>query len=702
MHRRAACLVVLLAVLCAACRGAWAAPAPAQVATEHTVATLVAAETGYRPGRTLRLGLRLVLQKGWHTYWSNPGDAGMPPDATAAVGGGTKAPVRFAFPAPARLPTGPLMGYGYEGDVLLPFEVAVPAGTSGTLPVAVHAEWLVCAAVCVPEAADLGLAVSQATAPAPSVDAPLFARADAAMPRPSPFAATFRRDGTLLVEGHGLGRDAVRDAWFIPAAPGLVDQDAPQHLAISPGRLALSLTPAQGWAHLPGGRLAGVLALRDRTGAETDLAIDAAPASAAAGESGHGAGGLLRLVLLAVAGGLVLNLMPCVFPVLAIKAMAFARHGGGARAATRRSALLYTAGVLGAFAALGLLMLGLREAGDAVAWGFQFQSPRFVGAVAALLFAVGLNLAGVFEFGARASGIGQSLAGRGGAVGDLATGVLAVVVATPCTAPFMGAAVAGALAGPPAAGLAIFLALGAGLALPTLLLATFPALAGLLPRPGAWMAVLRALLAFPMFAAVVWLVWVLAALAGPPAVLGAGIALLLVGAAAMLAGAAQRSASVGGRGRVPALAAAGTLAAAAAAIALAVPAAGAPPAAAPRLAADGARPFDAARLAAAVDRKQPVFVDMSAAWCVTCLVNDQVALAPARVRRAFADRGVTLMRGDWTGRDAAITAFLRRFGRDGVPLYVYFPPGAPPRVLPQILTPGIVLSTIGEMPGSAG
>ena len=674
--------LILLAASLIAMLGAARAEPTASASTGHARASLLAETTGWTPGQPLRLGLRLSLAPGWHTYWSNPGDAGLAPDVAVALDGGKPQAASLQFPAPHRLPTGPLMGYGYEGEVLLPFRVPLPAA-SGPVHVAVRADWLVCAAVCVPETADLALTLPQTPQAVPSADAAAFRQADQAMPRPSPFTASLSQDGALRIAGDGLDQRTVASAWFIPASPGLIDQDAAQALSVADGALTLALHPQPGLP--PRGTLSGVLAIRDQGGQETDLAVTAPrgppspPASPPAG--------LPRLLLLALAGGLVLNLMPCVFPVLAMKAIALGRHGPGHRGQLRASALLYTGGILATFLLIGILTLVLRSAGSEAGWGFQFQSPGFVAAIAWLLFAVGLNLMGLFEVGAGLAGAGQGLASRGGALGDVMTGVLAVLVATPCTAPFMGAAIAAALAGPKLAGIAIFAALGLGLAAPSLVLGFVPGASRLMPRPGAWMIVVRQVLAFPMFGAAVWLLWVLSEETGPSGVLAGLSGLLLIGFGGWLHGLLQRSPPAASRRRALDLVA---LAAVLAALSML-----------PGLTPDdrehvaGANSFSPARLAALRHGGRPVFVDMSAAWCVTCLVNERLALAPAAVRGAFASSGITLLRGDWTRRDAGITDFLRRFGRDGVPLYVFFPAhdGAP-RILPQILTPGLVLESI--------
>jgi DsbC/DsbD-like thiol-disulfide interchange protein/cytochrome c biogenesis protein CcdA len=654
----------------------------APVASSRAVVSLVSETDSYRPGAGVQLGLRFRLAPGWHIYWQNPGDAGVPPDIAWTLPAGAKAG-GIEWPAPTRAMIGPVMSYVYSGDLVLPATVTPPTGTA-PLEVQADAHWLVCANICVPEQGSFHLSLPPGKGE-PGPAAPLFAAAAARQPQPDPFAASIAPDGSLSVAGQGLSPATIADAWFFPAAWGAIDQNAPQPLTIDRGAVVLALKPG---AQFDAGQgLDGLLVLRDPKGNESFLTLHALPGVAPpAGLAGLG---FARALLLALAGGLILNLMPCVFPVLAMKALAIARLSGHEHRAVRAHALSYTAGVLAAFLALGGVLLGLRSAGAAVGWGFQFQSPLFVAAMAWLMAAIGLNLSGVFEIGARFAGAGQALSGRGGHAGSFATGLLAVVVATPCTAPFMGAALAAAVTAPPALAIGIFGALGLGLALPYTLLAAVPRLAALLPRPGRWMLVLRKFLAIPMDGAALWLLWVASQQSGPvgAAVVAGGMALLGVGA--WLLGRAQHA--EGPRRRTHhALA----LAAALAAIAL-LPLAGTVASGPAQAAAnDGSEPFSDATLASLRAAGRPVFVDMTAAWCVTCLVNERVALTPREVRDAFAAHQVAYLKGDWTREDPAITRFLRAAGRDGVPLYVYYPPRGEPVVLPQILTPSIVLAQL--------
>ena len=673
--------------LLAAIAGPAGAMESAPVRSARATATLVSEADSVAPGKPLRVALRLAMAPGWHTYWHNPGDAGIPPDlAFTLPAGATAGPI--AWPAPARQPEGPLLTYGYSGELLLPVTIT---GASGPLAVQLHAEWLICEKVCVPESGDFRLDLPEGSG-APGAEAALFAAADQRMPRPSPWPATIAPDGTLFVPG-SVG---VRDAWFAPDATGAMQAAAPQAATIAADGLRLALTP--GPEFHAGSPLAGVLTVRDDAGMQTALQLTATPGAVPAGAEPLGVWRMLGLALL---GGLALNLMPCVFPVLAVKTVGLAGLAGARERAAAWHAGSYTAGVLAAFAALGGLLLALRTAGGAAGWGFQFQSPVFVALTAWVLFGVGLNLSGVFEVsGGRFTGAGQSLAAREGHAGSFFTGLLAVLVATPCTAPFMGAAVAGALAAPPATAMAVFLAMGLGLAAPYAAMALIPGFARALPKPGRWMDVAKQALAFPMYGAAVWLVWVTSQQSGPDGVVATLAGILLLGLAGWAFGLAQRMAH-GRRGRGPRIARAVAAIAFVAAFAL-LPGIGAALPAGPVAAHadDGTEPFSPARLAALRAEHRAVFVDMTAAWCVTCLVNERVALSPDTVRRAFAARGVVYMKGDWTRQDQEITTFLRAQGRDGVPLYVFYPAdGGAPALLPQILTEGIVLRAIGATAG---
>ncbi|MBV9219506.1 MAG: thioredoxin family protein, partial [Methylobacteriaceae bacterium] len=627
----------------------------------------------------------------------------------------------ISWPAPLRLAEGPVMTFSYIGEVLLPITVT-PAQDAASLPIDAKASWLVCEKICIPEEGGFHLDVPLGT-PSPSPQAPLFAAADARIPRPSPYRATLAPDGTLSLSGKGISARSVKDAWFFPSAWGPIDQAAPQKLTVADGAFSLALKPGQMFD--PKASLTGVLVIQDADGRESafDVTTPGEPSGvtarppppgtatanppageAAAPSPNSSAGsapalprdmaGMAQTLLLAFLAGVILNLMPCVFPILAIKAVAIAKLSGSARSAVRAHALAYTAGALATFGGLGGLLLALRAFGIAAGWGFQLQSPTFVIAMAWLLFAVGLNLSGAFAVSGGFLAAGQSLAGRDGLIGSFFTGLLAVLVAAPCTAPFMGAAVAAALAAPAPLALAVFVAMGLGLAAPYALLALAPGLAGLLPKPGAWMETLKQLLAFPMYAAAAWLVWVASQQAGSDGVLAALAGMVLIGFAVWAFGA---TAGVRAGWRIGGRSMAAVAAVAAAVILYEIAASPAAPPAADALAGD-AEPYTPARLAALRAEGRPVFVNMTAAWCVTCLVNERLALSSERVRKMFTDHHVAYLKGDWTRADPAITQFLREHDRDGVPLYVFYGAhGAAPVILPQILTEASVLDELDRL-----
>jgi thiol:disulfide interchange protein len=638
----------------------------APVSSKRAVATLVSETDAMQPGQPFRVALRLRMTDGWHTYWKNPGDAGVPPDLT--ITGATQSPIDW--PTPHRVAEGPVMTYAYTGEVLLPVSVTAANGS-----IKAHAEWLVCKDICVPEQGDFSLNLAIGT-PGPSAQAALFAEHDRALPRASPWAATISPDGTLFVQGPELTTATVTDAWFIPDQPDRIQDDAAQPLSVRTGGFTLALKPAKGF--VAANSLSGVLSVRDRAGMQADVTLSAVPGLAPPPAMPP----LGQILVFAFLGGLILNLMPCVFPILAMKAVGLVRHAGQGRG----HAVAYTAGVLATFVAMAGALLAARAAGTAAGWGFQFASPVFVAGMTWLLFAVGLNLSGVFQIGTGLTGAGSGLAGRHGVAGSFFTGLLAVLVATPCTAPFMGVAVAAGLAAPPAVTLLVFAMMGLGLAAPYVALASVPGLVRLVPRPGRWMEVLKQALAFPMYGAAAWLIWVVSQEAGSNGVLATAAGLVLVGFAGWVLGVSQ-AASVQPRRFGQAAAVVSVLTALAVLSGIS-----GVPASVVADSGSSAEAFTPERLASLRSAGKPVFVNMTAAWCVTCLVNERVAIGTDQVRKAFAADDVTYLKGDWTRQDPGITAFLRQNGRDGVPLYVFFPAGGgEPEVLPQILTEGEVL-----------
>ena len=676
--------LIALALGGLACASAAFAAESAPVQSSRSIATLVTASDGVAAGADLHAALRLRLAPGWHTYWQNPGDAGVPPSLDLSLPPGAQAgPIQW--PLPQRVAEDALTTYAYTGDVVLPFDVTPGPGA---LAIKAHVEWLTCKDICVPEQADLALTLpSGPTTPSPQAD--LIGRAIARVPSPAPWAATIAPDGTFTLSGKDLPQDAA-EVEFFPTASGAVEHAATQPPLRRGGTLTLKLDPVPTSPSAQAGAaptLAGVVALTTASGATQAYAITPTLVTTSLLVRNPPLGPRLApLLLLALAGGLLLNLMPCVFPILAMKAMALARLSGTDMRRVRTEAASYSLGVVTSFIGLGALLTALREAGDGVGWGFQFQSPSFVIAVTWVLFAVGLSLSGVFTVGSSLMGRGQRLTNRPGHLGSFLTGVLAVIVASPCTAPFMGTAIAGAVALPAESSLAVFAALGVGLALPYAALACIPRMAGILPRPGAWMVTLQQVLAFPMYAATVWLVWVVSQQSGPAGVLVAGSGMVAVAGGAWLLGLANRRGMWGRR----------ILRGSAAVIAVALAGLLYTSSAAPT---DQAEPFTTARFDELRNEGRPVFVNMTAAWCLSCLVNEKLALSPAAVRDAFATSHVAYLKGDWTSKNPTITAYLHQLGRDGVPLYVLYPPGRDPIVLPEILSEATMLNELAKLKG---
>ena len=681
------------AVLIALVLGSFAADAQAAIDTAPKVnASLIAERPSVAPGGEVTVALREIIRAGWHTYWRNPGDSGEPTTITWHLPVGWQAgPIQW--PTPKRLPVGPLMDFGYENEVaLLSTLTATPNAKPGdTAHVAADVMWLVCAEVCIPEQTQLALdlKIDSASPPSEPDTIAFFARARAQSPPASPWPATFSTDGTnftLTVQAPALAVAHPREAFFYPEADGYVENAAKQELRFTD--TGLEIASKAGWkltdaAKRSGaGPLTGVLVLTDADGKTEALALTA-KRSAMPSEAGIG---FAEALLFAFLGGLILNLMPCVLPVLSIKALALARKGGDAHNA-HIEALAYGAGVVLSFAALSGLLIALRASGEAVGWGFQLQEPIVVAAFALVIFAVGLNLSGVFEVGGSIAGIGEHLTRHGGALGSFFTGVLAVVVAAPCTAPFMGAAMGFALTQPAAFALGVFVALAIGFAAPFVALGFSPGLLRLLPKPGAWMATLRQFLAFPMYATALWLAWVLSIEAGPDGVLVLLPAALALAFALWALGAAQQSV---GRGRILGLIA---FALGLVTMAYLLPMTDTGKRAnTQQVGGLPSQSYSAATLASLRAGGRPVFVNATAAWCITCLVNERVTLSQQGVKDIFAKQNVAYLVADWTNRDAEVTALLAAYGRDGVPLYLYFPPHKEAVVLPQILTEDAIRS----------
>ncbi len=680
------------------------------VSTEQVRAELMAhAPDGIGAGKTVWIGLQLTHQKEWHTYWKNSGDSGLPTTLEWTLPAGLSAG-DIDWPIPKLIRIGNLANYGYEDTVLLPVAVKVgpefqPNPGQNQIPIGLKARWLVCRTECIPQEGEfqLNLPIRGSTA----INAATFEAALAARPQALPDSATapagasgVQIDGSSIkITVHGLPahmRGKTLD--FFPETPEVIAtaekwtqswDDAVWH-----AKVPLSGESSQAPTVMP-----VVLALGAQ-GYRAELKVSGnwpaaglgsalAPSrSAPAPMPGASSVSLVAALLGALLGGLILNLMPCVFPVLAIKVMSITRHADDRRG-HRISGLAYSAGVLVSFLALGALMLALRSTGEQLGWGFQLQSPAVVAALALLFTGMGLNLAGLFEFGMFVPARLTTLEAKNPAVNAFLSGVLAVAIASPCTAPFMGAALGLALGLPPAQALLIFASLGLGMALPFLLLSLIPGASRMLPRPGAWMQTFRRAMAFPMFATVVWLVWVLGQQSG---IDGAGSLLALLVALSMV----LWSFTLQGRTRVVvasiSIALCALLTVALGQNILRNTQAGSAVAATERW-----QPWAPGRVEQALAKGTPVFVDFTAAWCVTCQYNKKTTLSDPSVLADFDARGVTLLRADWTRRDSAITAALAQLGRNGVPVYALYRSATPPVLLPELLSPELVHAALATL-----
>jgi thiol:disulfide interchange protein len=660
-------------------------------------AELLAESASVAPATTLWVDLHLRIKPGWHVYWRNPGDSGLPTAIDWHLPAGFSAGA-VLWPVPKHLVQNGIGNYDYAGtaDLLVPVTVAKELVSGDSAALVAKVSWLACADICIPGGAELSLNLPVTTAPAgsdPATEA-LFADVRREVPIPAPFETRFAA-GTdeyrLLVPASAL--DGLRDptADFFPYDGSLIDHAAAPRVSPHLDGLEIALKEAAAAARVALSTLDGVLVLRGEDGSVRAFEIAAHPALALPAENG-----LVwwQALVLAFLGGVVLNAMPCVFPILSLKLLALARQAHGHPSQQLGQGLAYAAGVLASFAGLGGTLLALRAGGQAIGWGFQLQTPVFVAVVAYLLFAMGLSLSGVVSFGLGLAGTGRRFAVRSGLTGTFFTGVLATIVATPCTAPFMGAALGFALIAPGAVAIGIFLALGFGLAAPYLAATILPGWQRVLPQPGAWMDLVKQLLAFPLYGTVAWLIWVLIQEIGPGQSLAALFGLVLVGFAAWIHGRTRLAAPLA-RALGAGFAAAGVAVAVMLASSFTTAGRGMVTAAVQdRLAYE---PFTTARLAALEAAGKPIFVNLTADWCVTCLINERVALDSARVRYAFAARGIVALKGDWTNRNPEITALLQQFGRSGVPLYLLYGGKGKPVTLPQILTVGTVLDALGRV-----
>ncbi|MDO8440687.1 MAG: protein-disulfide reductase DsbD family protein [Polaromonas sp.] len=686
------------------------APASAVVTTEQVRAELLAwAPEGVEAGKPVWVGLQLAHQPEWHTYWKNSGDSGLPTLLEWTLPAGVTAG-EIAWPTPKKKPIGTLANYGYEGTVLLPVPLSVAPGLQATqLDIKLKAAWLVCKKECIPQEGDflLQIPVKSSTALRSSV----FAAAFAARPQPLGGAGSQIEVSAKTIRVALSGLPAAlhgKTLDFFPETGGVIEPAAPWQQAwqgaVWTAQVPLSGQRSESPAHMP-----VVVAFKDAAyrieapvkgpwpavaaaaavppALEAALKANAALLGAAPTGSSTPPLGLIAALLGALLGGMILNLMPCVFPVLAIKMLSFAQVKD--RAARLRTGLAYSAGAILSFLALGALLLGLRAAGEQLGWGFHLQNPAVVAALALLFTVLGLNLAGLFEFGNFLPSRVANLQAKNPTINAFLTGVLATAIASPCTAPFMGASLGYAIGLPAWQALAVFAAIGFGMALPYLAASTVPAVARALPRPGPWMLTFKQLMAFPMFATVAWLVWVLGQQSG---IDGAGALLALLVLLALVLW------SLTLKGRTRTLIATFSIAMGA----IAVWAIGQ----------NIVKPLEASAVTATSERWQAwapgrveqltaqgrsVLVDFTAAWCVTCQYNKTTTLSNAGVLADIDAKNVALLRADWTRRDSAVTAALAQLGRSGVPVYVIYKPGRAPVLLSEILSVDEVRAELAKL-----
>jgi thiol:disulfide interchange protein/DsbC/DsbD-like thiol-disulfide interchange protein len=673
----------------------------AVVKTDEVRAELVAqAPEGVSAGKPLWLGLVIEHAPHWHTYWKNPGDSGLPTTLTWQLPAGVSAG-EIAWPTPKRLPVGPLVNYGYEDKLLLPVPVEVASDFKGdTLNIKLSAQWLVCKDVCIPQQGEFVLRLpANATTAAHGA---LFNATWAAQPKEASAAQVSAElvDGAKAMRMRIAGLPAAlqgKELSFFAEAAGVIDHAAKvtgawdgvtwsADVAISPQRFespskmhAVLTAPGQAAGTRVGFAIAG--AWPALTPPTPPAVLDTAAAAVSPPPPDFGFGAAL---LFAVIGGALLNLMPCVFPILSLKVLGFAGHAHSRRALVG-GGLAYTAGVVLSFGALAGLLIALRAGGEQIGWGFQLQSPGFVAALAVLFTLIALNLAGLFEFATVLPSGLASMQLRHPRADSFLTGVLAVAVASPCTAPFMGAALGFAFTLPAAQSLLLFAVLGLGMALPYLVMSLWPAVARAMPKPGAWMATFKTVMAFPMLATVVWLVWVL------------GQQTSIDGAAALLAVLVALAFALWAWGRVDSTRGARMAWSVLGVALLGLSIVWALPTwreaqAAPAAASSDQRwqAWSPERVAALNAEGRTVFVDFTAAWCVTCQVNKRSTLNDATLMAEMDAARVALLRADWTRRDATISNELSRLGRNGVPVYAIYRPGhganQQPTLLPELLS----------------
>lgn len=693
--------------------------------TPHVQAQLVAATQSFNADAPVLVALRLVHERDWHTYWKNPGDSGMPTRITWTLPPGMHAG-GILWPAPSPIPVGPLMNYGYHDEVLLLTEISADRGAKlpAEVRIEARAEWLVCKEICLPGGATLVLDLPVSKGPgAASQWAAAIQSARHAVPEAlqswSVAAATTDEHIVLTLRGKSAATE-LTSLRFFPDDPEIIDNPSPQLLEKTADGYTLKLTAAaafDGNIKSLSGLLVGLPALEPsgaRAASITTTYPGGAPkikASANAQTASMSASEIVAAadsptptftisIIFALVGGVILNLMPCVFPVVSIKILGFAQEAHHSASRLRAYGAAFAAGVVVCFWMIAGLLIALRASGQALGWGYQLQSPLVVTALAVLFFMLALNLSGVFEFGTRLQSLAGGVTQGAGLRGAFLSGLLATIIATPCTAPFMGAALGYALTRPAWEAMLVFTALAVGMSLPYLILTFSPVLLQRLPKPGRWMDTMKQLLAFPLYLTVVWLVWVLSEQLGALAGAKLMVALVLLAAALWLK--SRFFSAAPSRGSARAAAAVLAISLVAGAIAVGWPRGDANAARTHREAnASVWKTYSDEALNTERTAGKPVFVDFTAAWCVTCQVNKRLVLESDAVKQAFAKYHVVRMRADWTNRDTVIAAAITRLGRSGVPVYAVYPAsGGAPVLLPELLTSDVVINALESAAGS--
>jgi thiol:disulfide interchange protein DsbD len=673
------------------------------VQRDHIEAELIPASTGIEPASVLTVALRLKPDEHWHTYWKNPGDSGLATHIAWELPDGFEAGA-IQWPTPTRIDVGPLANYGYDGEVLLLTDIRVPSSLPASVPIRASASWLVCEEICIPGDADFAL-----TLPAgPAKPHPLWSDRIEQARASLPTAVEGLQVTAQLVGGKdwilSLPRSAMLNTGklaFFPDEEGWIEYAAPQQTYEDDGKVHLRVAAAPDAGNREG-PLTGLLVADTAFAVGRNAALISPGVTAVEGmpvppltPAGNGLSLLIALAFACV-GGLILNLMPCVFPVVGIKVLTFMENSRSSPASLRGHGLLFGFGVVACFWLIAGVLLALRAAGASLGWGFQLQSPIVVSGLALLFFLLALNMSGVFELGTRAQQLAGSLRANSSYLDAFLSGVIATIVATPCTAPFMGAALGFAVTQSAVVAMSVFTALAVGMAAPYVLLSFMPKLVARLPKPGTWMVTLREILAFPLYFTTVWLAWVLGKQLGIDAVAMLMVGMIFFGAGVWVYGRWNMSPSP--RLRVAVRVLAVSFVAVGGVIAWPQGSPQALPASSSDTASGEWMPWSKQAVSSALDAGHPVFVDFTAAWCVTCQFNKQMVLEKDSVRERFESANVTTLIADWTNHDPEISAEIDGLGRSGIPVYVFYQAdGGEPLLLPELLTESIVLEAIDKV-----